>query len=98
MEGQGYSHPQICESSHHWIINLSDPCILTVGEECANDEDVLRRSVDLAHMHKNTLTVLLPYTWKKQILPSPTCMLHHKGRRLGLQSLLLLWPNFHLDT
>lgn len=51
VEGQGYSHPQICDASHHWIVTLSDPCILT--EECANDEDRLWRSVDLAHAQKH---------------------------------------------
>lgn len=96
MEGQGYSHPQICESAHHWIINLSDPCILVVGEECANEEDRLCPSVDLAHMHKIALSLV--HKRKKQILPSPTCALQHKARRLGLRNLLLLWPNFYLNT
>lgn len=71
MEGQGCSHPQICESSHHWIINLSDPCILTVEEECANDKVGLCRSVDLANVHKNTLALSLMHAQKSRSSPPP---------------------------
>lgn len=70
VEGQGRSHSQICESSRHWIINLSDPCILTAGEERANDEDGLCRSADLASKHRNAFKRSLVRTQKSD-LPLP---------------------------
>lgn len=69
--GPGCSHPQICESYHQQIINLSDPCILTVGEECANDEDWLCHSVYLVPGKTKKYT-------KSWVFPSPTCALQHK--------------------
>lgn len=49
------------------------------------------------HTQKYTHALIHAHT-EKQILPSPVRTIQHKACRLGLWSLLLLWPNFHLNT
>lgn len=92
MEGQGCSYTQICESSHLWIINLSDPCILTVRAECANDEDWLCHSVDLAHMHRNALTHSFMHTQKSGSSPPPRAQSYTRPVVLACEAYFYFGP------